>query len=257
MVKLSVSIITLNEEDQIGRCIDSVKNIADEILIVDSYSTDRTEEIAVSRGARVIKNKFEGYIQQKNFALRQASHDYVLSLDADERLSEEAIERIKGIKKNWTHDAYSFRRLTNFCGSWIRHCGWYPDRKLRLADRRMAFWGGTNPHDKLMVRDEVTINKEKENILHFSLPTIASHVKTANNYSEIAARVNYERGRKVIFFFHVILNPVFTFLKKYLFQRGFLDGYHGFIVCGMSAYSNFLKYVKIWQLQRENSNLKN
>ena len=257
MVKLSVVIITLNEERNIGRCIDSVVAIADEVLVVDSFSTDQTKAIATERGARFVENEFLGHIQQKNFALSEATYDHVLSLDADECLSEKASERIGEIKENWVHDGYSLKRLTNFCGAWIRHCGWYPDRKVRLVDRRVAEWGGTNPHDRLMLSDTASAFPLQEDILHYSFPTIASHVRTANSFSEIAAKQNVEAGKRAYFLRDVILNPLFTFLKKFIFQRGFMDGYYGFIVCAMSAYSNFLKYLKIWQLQREDPDLKN
>jgi glycosyltransferase involved in cell wall biosynthesis len=256
MFKISVAIITLNEERQIGRCIDSVKEIADEVLVVDSFSTDNTQAISESKGARFIQNKFEGHIEQKNFALSKTSFDHVLSLDADEALSSDAIQEIKKIKSSGEFHNYSFNRLTNYCGKWIHHCGWYPDRKLRLVDRRNAFWGGENPHDKLILKKGTPIHL-KADIFHYSFPTIASHVATANSFSDIAARQAILKKRKIYFVIHVLLNPVFTFFKKYLVQLGFLDGFYGFVICRISAYSNFLKYSKIWQLKHENPNIKN
>ncbi len=255
MNQLSVVIITLNEEQRIGRCIDSVKHVADEILVVDSYSTDSTGEIAKEKGATFIQNKFEGHIQQKNFALEKASFDYVLSLDADEALNQVASDEILAIKSAWTHDSYSLNRLTNFCGKWIHHCGWYPDRKVRLFDRKVAKWAGVNPHDRIEIAEGATNKQLKGDILHYSFPTIHSHVKTANSFSEIAAKEAVKHGKKANVIVHLILNPSFTFFRKFFLQLGFLDGVHGFMICVLSAYANFLKYSKIWQLQRENSHL--
>jgi len=140
MPKLSVVIITLNEEKNIGRCLESVKDIADEIVIVDSFSTDRTEEICLRYNARFIKHEFVGHIEQKNWAIEQASYLHVLSLDADEELSERLKKSILEVKGNWKHDGYYFNRLTNYCGKWIRHTSWYPARKLRLWDRSKGKW---------------------------------------------------------------------------------------------------------------------
>jgi glycosyltransferase involved in cell wall biosynthesis len=257
MIKLSVTIITLNEEKHIGRCIDSVKEIADEVLVVDSFSTDKTEEIALKKGALFIQNKFEGHIEQKNFALEKAKFDHILSLDADEALSKQAVEEILKIKDSDNFQSYRFKRVTSYCGKWIRHCGWYPDKKIRLIDRRNATWGGENPHDRLIVGNGIDVVEVNADILHYSFPTISSHAQTANSFSEIAANQAIQKGKRINFIIHILLNPWFTFLKKYFFQLGFLDGFHGFVICVLSAHSNFLKYTKIWQLQREDSHIKN
>src|SRR6476620_7997347 len=148
MIKLSVVIITFNEERNIGRCLKSVKEVADEIVVLDSFSKDKTREICESHGARFIQHAFDGHIQQKNRAITFAAYPHILSLDADEALDETLIDSIKKIKQNFTKDGYYLNRLTNYCGHWVRHCGWYPDRKLRLADSRKGHWTGVNPHDK-------------------------------------------------------------------------------------------------------------
>ena len=135
MIRLSVVIITLNEEKQIARCIDSVKHVADEILVVDSLSTDKTKEICLGLGVRFVEQKFLGYVEQKNFALKLATHDYVLSLDADEALDEKLQKAILKIKSNFIYDGYEFNRLTAYNGFWVRHCGWYPDTKLRMVKK--------------------------------------------------------------------------------------------------------------------------
>jgi glycosyltransferase involved in cell wall biosynthesis len=147
-VPLSVVIITRNEEANIGRCLNSVKEIADEIVILDSFSTDRTCAIAEEMGARVFQQEFAGHIQQKNEALKFARFPHILSLDADEVPDEELKKEIQNVKANFSFDGYSFNRLTNYGGQWIRHGGWYPDKKLRLWDSRKGHWGGTNPHDR-------------------------------------------------------------------------------------------------------------
>lgn len=154
-VKLSGVIITYNEERNIERCLESLKGICDEIIVVDSISTDRTKEICLAYGVRFVENPFPGHIEQKNFAMEQASHNYVLSLDADEALSEELRKSIMVIKQNWTSEAYRFNRFTNYCGQWIKHSGWYPDTKTRIWDRRKGKWGGTNPHDSVLLEANV------------------------------------------------------------------------------------------------------
>ena len=143
-IKLSVVVITLNEAENIGRCLDSVKSIADEMLIVDSFSTDATLEIAKNRGARIVQNKFEGFIQQREFCVKQCQFEHVLALDADEWLSPELQKEIGNVKNNWTHDTYYLNRLNSISGKWIKHGAWYPSYRLRLFDRKYIFHTGTN-----------------------------------------------------------------------------------------------------------------
>ena len=152
MVKISAVIITQNEERNIGRCIDSIVSVADEIVVIDSYSTDRTCDIALEKGARVVKHPFKSHIDQKNYAITQASYDVVLSLDADEYLSEELTKSILGVKESWPFEAYRMNRLSNYGGKWIRHGNWYPDQKIRLWNKRKGLWGGENPHDKVVLK---------------------------------------------------------------------------------------------------------
>ena len=134
MTKLSVVIITFNEEKNIARCLDSIESIADDIIVVDSFSTDQTKQICSQFNVRFIQHEFEGHIEQKNWALQQAKYPHVLSLDADEALTEPLQTLVRSIKENWTADGYTMNRLTNYCGQWIKHCGWYPDRKLRQVN---------------------------------------------------------------------------------------------------------------------------
>lgn len=251
-VKISTVIITLNEEKNIGRCLDSLNEVADEIVVVDSYSTDRTEDICSNKGARFIQNPFKGHIEQKNYAVSRANHDYILSLDADEALSEELKKSILHVKNNWNYDGYSFNRLTNYCGKWIRYCGWYPDRKLRLWDRRKGNWGGVNPHDHVIMQRNSSTSHLSGDLLHYSYYTIKQHIAQINSFSDIAAQAAYEKGRKSHLVVDILLNPLFTFAKKYFIKLGILDGYYGIVISINSAFGKFLKYIKLRELNRNN-----
>ena len=190
----------------------------DEVLVVDSFSTDKTREICQNLGVKFIEHPFAGHIEQKNVAVQKAEHDIILSLDADEALTEAARTEILKIKSQWEYDAYYVNRLTNYCGKWIRHCGWYPDRKIRLFDRKIASWGGENPHDRVIVKEDARIGFIKADMLHYSFPTIHDHAKTANHFSEIAAREAIKKGKHVSIIIHVLLSPWFSFIKKDRFK---------------------------------------
>ena len=252
-IKISAVIITFNEEKNIGRCLDSLNGVADEIVVVDSFSTDKTEEICNDKGTRFIRNRFEGHVEQKNYAMSRANHDHILSLDGDEALSEELKKSILRAKNNWNYDGYSFNRLTNYCGKWIRYCGWYPDKKLRLWDRRKGRWGGVNPHDKVFMDENSSIYHLKGDLFHYSYHTIREHVLQMNKFSDIAAQVAYENGRRSNLIIDVLLNPLLTFMKKYFMKLGILDGYYGFIISINTAFGKFLKYIKLRELNRNNS----
>jgi hypothetical protein len=247
MEKLSVVIITYNEEKNIGRCIESVKSIADEILILDSNSTDQTAVIAESKNAIVRKEPFRGHIQMKNRAVELASNDYILSLDADEALDPQLTEAIQRAKENFTHKAYRMNRCTNYCGQFIRHGSWYPDRKIRLFDRRVAQWGGTNPHDKIVVQENTIIEQLRGDILHYSYYTVAEHVAQNNKFSSISAESLFAQGKKTTQL-NIIANPAWAFLQGYLFRAGFLDGLFGFVIAVQIAHLTFLKHLKLYLL---------
>ena len=250
MHKLSVVIITYNEEKNLQRCLDSVAEIADEILIVDSHSTDKTAEISRANGARLILHTFEGHVAQKNFALEQASHDLVLSLDADEALDEAAQVDVKAIKKDWQGEAYIFRRRNNYCGKWIRYGGWYPDKKLRLMHKNKGKWNGRNPHDKLEVEATVPIKELNSHILHYTIANRAEHLETVHAFSTYAAEAKFEAGKKSSWL-KVFFAPIFKFLKGYVFQLGFLDGGKGLQIAAISAYASYLRYKKLREMGRE------
>ena len=253
MIKLSAVIITYNEEKKIERCISSLKSVADEIVVVDSFSTDKTEEICKQLGAKFYQHPFDGYIEQKNYALTCASNDYVLSLDADEALSVELKESILKVKNNWKYDGYYFNRFNNYCGQWIHHSNWYPDRKMRLFDRRKGKWGGTNPHDRYILEKGGTKKYLKGDILHWVLPTYDAHIDKANKFSTIAANEEFKKGRKASIF-TILSHAMWRFFKSYFFKLGILDGYNGFVISSFSSYTVFLKYIKLRQLNLKEKN---
>lgn len=247
MTKLSVVIITFNEEKNIGRCIESVRDIADEIVVVDSFSTDRTKDICLSYGVDFHEHKFEGYIAQKNYAISRAAYPHQLSLDADEALSDELKKAITEIKNNWIYDAYTMKRLTNYCGKWIRHSGWYPDIKQRLYNSEKGRWTGQDPHDKFVMNPGANIRHINHDILHFSYYSIDEHILQSDKFSSIAAHELVRKGQKILFY-KILLNPIAKFLRNYFLKLGFLDGYFGFLICQITANETFLKYVKARQL---------
>ena len=251
MRPLSVVIITLNEEKNIGRCLNSVKNIADEILVVDSHSTDATRSICLAHGVTFVEQAFLGYIEQKNFALSHAHNDFVLSLDADEALDEKLIQSIMLEKEaDFPSEAYTMNRLSYYCGQWIRHGSWYPDKKLRLLNRHRGKWGGTNPHDKLEMQSSVPVRHLKGDILHYTYYTLEEHMLQANKFSTISARAMMKQGKKSNWF-KILLNPAIAFFTSYIVKAGFLDGFYGYCIARTQAFQTFQKYIKLMQLQRQ------
>ena len=250
MPDISAVIITYNEEKNLERCIESVRDIADEIVIVDSFSTDRTKEICKKYELHFIEHKFEGHIQQKNWAITQAKYPHILSLDADEVLSDRLKESIREVKENWTHDGYYFNRLTNYCGKWIRHCGWYPDRKLRLWDSRKGRWAGINPHDKFELNNGSTSRYLKGDLLHYSYFSIAQHIDQVNKFTEIGAMEALKKGRRSDFI-KIMMKPIWKFLRDFILKLGILDGYYGYIISKISAHATFIKFVKLREFQKQ------
>lgn len=248
-VQISAVIITFNEEKNIGRCLTSLKDVADEIIVVDSFSTDNTQQICKDFGVTFFEHPFEGHIEQKNWAKEQASYDYILSLDADEALDESLIDSIQKVKSNWIDGAYAMNRLTNYCGKWIHHSGWYPDVKTRLFDRRKGKWGGNNPHDKFIPSEGTRKIHLEGDLLHYSFYTKEEHLKQIHSFSTIGAKALYKKGVRSSWI-KLIVKPLARFVKAFVLFKGFLDGAEGFRISRLSAYANYLKYSKLLKLQR-------
>ena len=244
---VSVCIITKDEEGNLPDCLASVK-WAEEIVVVDSRSKDRTREIAAAAGARVIERDFPGHVEQKNFAVEQARHDWVLCLDADERLSPGLVASVQGaLEAPGGAAGFEFARLTFHCGHPIRHGGWYPDRKLRLFDRRKGKWGGRNPHDRVEVRGPV--GRLDGDLLHDSYRSLSDHLRQIDFFTTISAKEKRARGVRSSLA-RMALRPAWKFLRMYVLKAGFLDGPQGFVVAVLGSYYVFLKYAKLRELER-------
>jgi glycosyltransferase involved in cell wall biosynthesis len=249
MQPLSVVIITYNEEHNIARCIASAKKVADEIIVLDSFSTDQTVAIARMHGATVFQEKFRGYIGQKNYAVQFASNNYILSLDADEELDERLTASILQAKKTFSSRAYRMNRCTSFCGKFIRHGLWYPDRKIRLFDRRIARWGGINPHDKIILDNGYKFEQLKGDLLHYSFNTVDDLIWQNNRLSSIAASSLFAIDRKSNWY-RMLVHPAWAFFNGFILRLGFLDGFEGFTIAINTAHQTFLKYSKLYKIQR-------
>jgi len=249
MNKLSVVIITLNEANNIARCIDSVKTIADEIIVLDSFSTDGTAAIALQKGAIVHQQGFAGYIQQKNKAIKLASNNYVFSIDADEALSDELARSICSAKENFEYKAYSIHRCNIYCGHHIRHGLWYPDKKLRLFDKRTGYFGGLNPHDKVILAQDNYIQHLKGELFHYSYQSFDEYMLRNEEISTIAAESLFNTNRRV-HWSKIFLSPLWAFINGYFLRLGFLDGQDGFVIATHTANQSYKKYYKLKQLQK-------
>jgi glycosyltransferase involved in cell wall biosynthesis len=248
--RISAVIITYNEEKNIGRCLESLKGVADEIVVLDSFSSDRTREICEAGGAKFFQHAFDGHIEQKNRAITYASNRHVLSLDADEALDDTLRKSIIDVKGNFSCDGYYMNRLTNYCGQWVRHSGWYPDRKLRLWDSTKGRWTGINPHDSYELFDgDGRTARLKGDILHYSYYTLEDHYKQVAYFTDISSRAYFEKGRRAPFW-KMLVNPAAKFVHHYLVALGFLDGVAGFRIARISAYATWLKYKKLRSIYR-------
>ena len=248
MIKISAVIITYNEEKNIAKCIESVKPVVDEVVILDCYSQDRTRQIAEAHGATFYEQEFQGFAKQKNRAVALATHDVVLSLDADEYLSSELTQSILKVKGEWKKDGYMFNRLSSFEGTWITTCGWYPDQKLRLWDRRKGSWQGDGVHERVDMLEGATSEAIKGNLYHRAYDNISQFLQKNQNYSTIHAQVNrYRTSSSVI---KILYKTVFAFFKAYILKGGVLDGYKGLVISGSTAHWVFYKYAKLLEANR-------
>jgi len=249
-MKISAAIITYNEANNIGRCLQSLKLVADEIVVLDSNSKDETVNIAKAAGAMVFNQEFLGHIAQKNKAISYTQFDYVLSLDADEALDETLIQELLKIKnKPAPAKAYTLNRYNNYCGQWINFGAWRSDKKIRLFDKHIGKWGGKNPHDKIEIPENIQALELKGNLLHWSYTSIEEHRNKIENYAAIAAKAYHEAGKKSSSF-KIVLSPVFRFTRDYLFKLGFLDGKNGLLIATLTAKEVYLKYKKLRDLNK-------
>jgi len=252
-IKLSVVIITLNEEKNIGKCLDAAWQVADEIIVVDSFSTDRTKQICEEKEALFVENRFDGHIEQKNFAIDQASFDYVLSLDADEVLSNELVSSIRKTKQNPSHVAYTVNRMSFYVDRFIKHGHWFPDKKIRLFKKGVGRWGGKNPHDLFELNNGKKAPVLKGVLNHYTFDTVFEHIRQANNFSEIGA-VQLQDQASFFLTIKAVFSPIWGFLYGYIGRLGLLDGWYGLIIAVISSTETFLKYAKAIVLRLELKN---
>lgn len=240
-MKISATLITRNEEVNLRRALASLA-FCDEIVVVDSGSTDGTVALTQELGARVLHRDWTGYADQKNYAAEQAAHDWILSLDADEEVSSELAASIAALcERGPSADGYRFPRRARYLGRWIRHSGWYPDAKVRLYDRRKARWVGDYVHESVSV-DGATGELEGD-LRHYTCDSFSEHVRTVDRYTTLAAREMRSRGRRPGLL-RVLAGPPWTAFRTYVLQLGFLDGFAGLLIAAMAGFYVFAKYVK-------------
>ena len=247
MPKVSVTIITLNEAEHIGAAIDSAR-WADEIIVVDSNSRDATSDIARSKGATVLSREWSGYVDQKNYAAERASNDWIFSLDADERITPALAEEIRSVLSSEpTARGYRVPRVTYHLGRWVRTTDFYPDPQMRLYDRRAGRFQGRYVHESVGV--DGPVGRLHHELEHYSFRDLRDQLDRINHYTTLAARQMHEAGRRAGPL-DLALHPPAAFLRNYVLRRGILDGTPGFTISLMNAYSVFLKFAKLWELQR-------
>jgi len=241
--KLSVVIITFNEEKNISRCLDAAWQVADEVLVIDSYSTDKTKPICLDTGVNFIEHKFEGYIEQKNYAITQSNYDLVLALDADEVLSNELITSILKVKQNLVYKAYSINRMSHYVDKFIKHGHWFPDKKIRLFRKGVGKWTGRNPHDQFTLTSNEKTTQLKGLLYHYTFTTISEHLNQANKFSEIGSK-QLEDQATVYLITKALISPLWGFIYGYFGRLGFLDGWHGLTIAVISSSETYVKYAK-------------
>ncbi len=246
--RISACIVAFQEADRIGPCLESL-SFCDEILVVDSHSTDRTRELAAEHDARVIERDWPGHVAQKEFAVRAAKHDWVLCVDADERVSDGLRDEICALRDAgfFGHSGWEMPRCSRYLGRWIRHGTWYPDLSLRLFDRRRGHWGGNDPHDHVQL--DSAPGRLKNELLHEPYRSIDDHLATIASYTTIMADGMAARGRRASLL-DLIVRPTARFFVFYVWKRGFLDGWRGFVLAVLATYYVFLKYAKLVARQR-------
>lgn len=249
-IKVTAVVITLNEERNIRRCLESLNVVADELLLVDSGSTDRTIEIAIECGARVVSCEWKGYAATKNYGNSLALHDWIISVDADEALDTVLRNAILEWKKNPLNEqVLEINRLTNYCGKWIYHSGWYPDRKIRVFHREEVKWVGEFVHEELKIPSDFQIVSLKGHLLHYSYYDAVDHFARANRYSVLTAQKLAAKGKRASLF-KPYSSAFGRFIAMFLLKKGFMDGRMGFQIAWISAKSNVVKYKELRRLTK-------
>ena len=245
-MKISASIIVFNEEENIAELCETV-SWCDEIVIVDSFSTDKTVEIAKKYTDKIFQHEFKGYKDKHEFADSNTSGDWIFWIDADERVTPELLQSIENLKKlneNDLPDGFQIARKTWYLGRWIKHSGWYPDYQMRLYRKSASYWDGVSPHETARVRGKV--KKLDGEFLHYTKKSLSEHHRVLDNYTSLAAEYLVKNG-KTVGKFGLFFNPISAFIRHYIFKQGFRDGVAGLIIAMFTAYSVFLKYAKVWE----------
>lgn len=254
--KISAFVVCCNEEKNIRRCLESIK-WCDEIVIIDSGSKDRTLEICREYTSKILHKDWAGYVEQKAFGLSQCSSEWALNIDADEEVSPELQVAIKSaLQSNEANDkkidGFQISRVVFYMGRWWRRGGWYPEYRLRLCRKSKTSWGGNDPHEKAIV--DGTTKKISGELRHYTYSDISDQVNRLNRYSTTIAHNMFKGGERSNLL-KIIFNPLSRFIKFYFLKKGFLEGFPGLVVAYIEAYYAFLKYAKLWELQREKPKL--
>lgn len=249
MPLLSLVIITQNAESQIVACMESAARLVDEILVVDSGSTDQTIVLAQSKGGRIIQEPWRGFGAQKRFAVERAAHDWVLCLDADERLTTDLQQAIEQALQAPQYQAYQFARCNRFLGRYLRHGEGYPDMSLRLFNRQHAQWSEDKVHE--YVQTSEAVGRLEGDLLHDSAESLSQYLVKQNHYTDLQAQILWSRGKQVGFT-HLLFSPFFRFIKFYLCKQGFRDGLPGLIHIMIGCMNSFSKYAKLVELYVRN-----
>lgn len=249
-VKFSAVIISRNEERNIGRCIESLSGVADEIIVLDTYSTDRTHDICAARGVTFVQREWHGYSNAKNYANSLASGVYIISIDADEALSPELAESILTLKERVPpQTAFSMNRFNSYFGKWIRHGDWYPDRKVRIFEKDEGHWEGSI-HEKLVLPPNTKTIHLPGDLLHYASPTVAEYVRKSWHYAHLVAQSDLEQRKIKMWLYHGAIKPVSLFIRSYFIKLGFLDGYQGLLLASIAAWERHVRYVAFRRLKR-------
>jgi glycosyltransferase involved in cell wall biosynthesis len=246
---ISAVIITKNEEQHIARCIQSLLPVTDDVIIIDSGSTDQTEAVCARFPVTFQKKVWEGFSAAKNYGNSLAKYDYILSIDGDEELSPAMQKTIVEVLKKPTHIAYDLPFLTNFCGKWIKHGAWYPESHIRIFDKTKVHWEG-HIHEKLVIpHDEPVVKLKKGYVHHYTISNLQEYIEKINHYTSLHALEMHKKGKKASFV-KLYIAPSFSFFRDYFIKRGFLDGSHGYTIAKQSANYVFLKYMKLNMMKK-------